>query len=80
MKLDKRTEGKQTYHYQPTVDSLRKLQKLLEKKLSREVSLQETAQAYHTLMDFAFALVDMAPKDSVTFLDKPLANTHGSGV
>lgn len=67
--------SEQKQYHQPTVESLQKLQKILIKRLGREVSLQETALAHHTLMNFAFALVDMAPTESISFLEKPLANS-----
>ncbi len=68
------------YYRQPTSESLQKLQAILTRKLKREVSLDETTQAYYALMGFAFAIVDMVPDNSIYPLIEPLAKITNNDV
>ena len=61
------------HQYKPTIKSLHKLQNILTRKLGREVSLEETELAYHTLMGFAFAVADMASGNPSSLSVPPIA-------
>lgn len=47
----------------PSDSSLEKLNKILVKRLGRELSQTELEQAYYALMGFAEALIDLATPD-----------------
>lgn len=46
-----------------TVETATKLQNILSKHMGRMLSEEELAQAYYTLMDFAFALVGLTASE-----------------
>jgi hypothetical protein len=46
-------------------DSAAKLQRILSKKFGRLLTDQELEEAYNNLMGFAFALIDLKPKEEV---------------
>ncbi len=56
----------------PTPESAAKLQKILSKRIGRELSNEELEEAYDALMGFAIALVELDSNEP----KYPIANTN----
>ena len=56
-----------------TIESAIKLQKILSKRLGRNLTQRELEEAYHNLMEFAFALIDLEPTKQKDNITQPLA-------
>lgn len=58
-----------------TKESASRLQKILSKRFDRQLNEQELEEAYHNLMEFAFALADLTPSQKPpvqTLLQSPI--------